>query len=122
MHRFAAALADLGVKKGDRVVLMSPNCPQYVIGYMAIQKIGGQTATEEELIHYCRSKLAAYKVPRQVEFRDSLPKTIVGKVLRRYLTFCMGDGEPHSIDRALCIRCGECLARCRLGAIVPAQG
>ncbi|MDK2889301.1 MAG: long-chain acyl-CoA synthetase [Thermoanaerobacter sp.] len=45
----------------------------------------GQTATEEELIQYCRGKLAAYKVPRQVEFRDSLPKTIVGKVLRRYL-------------------------------------
>ncbi|MGB9826620.1 MAG: AMP-binding protein, partial [Desulfofundulus sp.] len=45
----------------------------------------GETATEEELIQYCRSKLAAYKVPRQVEFRDSLPKTIVGKVLRRYL-------------------------------------
>jgi long-chain acyl-CoA synthetase len=45
----------------------------------------GETATEEELIQYCRGKLAAYKVPRQVEFRDSLPKTIVGKVLRRYL-------------------------------------
>lgn len=45
----------------------------------------GQTATEEELLAYCRSKLAAFKVPRSIEFRDSLPKTIVGKVLRRYL-------------------------------------
>lgn len=45
----------------------------------------GQSATEEELIQYCRERLAAYKVPRRVEFRDGLPKTIVGKVLRRYL-------------------------------------
>jgi len=45
----------------------------------------GEAATEEEIIGFCKQKLAAYKVPRQVEFRDQLPKTIVGKVLRRYL-------------------------------------
>ena len=38
-----------------------------------------------EVIAFCRDKLAAYKVPRQVEFRDELPKTMVGKVLRRAL-------------------------------------
>ncbi len=38
-----------------------------------------------EVLAWCRSKLASYKVPRLVEFRDSLPKTIVGKVLRRSL-------------------------------------
>ena len=38
-----------------------------------------------EVIAWCRGKLASYKVPRQVEFRESLPKTIVGKVLRRAL-------------------------------------
>jgi len=42
-------------------------------------------ATEEEFITFCRTKLAAFKVPRQVEFRDALPRTIVGKVLRRQL-------------------------------------
>ncbi|OAT82289.1 long-chain-fatty-acid--CoA ligase [Desulfotomaculum copahuensis] len=54
-----------------------------VKAYVVLKK--GQTACEEELIQYCRGRLAAYKAPRQVEFRDSLPKTIVGKVLRRYL-------------------------------------
>jgi long-chain acyl-CoA synthetase len=45
----------------------------------------GEQATEEEIIAWCRERLAAYKVPRMVEFRDSLPKTMVGKVLRRAL-------------------------------------
>ncbi|MHB1651733.1 MAG: long-chain-fatty-acid--CoA ligase [Desulfitobacteriaceae bacterium] len=45
----------------------------------------GEEATEQEIIDYCRTKLAAFKAPRAVEFRDSLPRTIVGKVLRRYL-------------------------------------
>jgi long-chain acyl-CoA synthetase len=41
--------------------------------------------TTEELIAHCRENLTAYKVPRQVEFRDTLPKTNVGKILRREL-------------------------------------
>ncbi len=45
----------------------------------------GEQASEEEIIGYCKSKLAAYKVPRLVEFRKELPKTAVGKVLRRFL-------------------------------------
>ena len=45
----------------------------------------GETATEEEIIEFCRANLAKYKVPRMVEFRTELPKTIVGKMLRRVL-------------------------------------
>jgi long-chain acyl-CoA synthetase len=45
----------------------------------------GQTATEEEMIEYCRDNMAYYKVPKFVEFRDELPKTMVGKILRRVL-------------------------------------
>ena len=45
----------------------------------------GETATEEEIISFCREKLAAYKVPKQVEFRTSLPKSIIGKILRKIL-------------------------------------
>jgi len=41
--------------------------------------------TEEEIIAYCREKLAAYKVPRSVEFRKELPRSMVGKALRRIL-------------------------------------
>jgi long-chain acyl-CoA synthetase len=45
----------------------------------------GETATEEEFIDFCKENLAPYKVPKYVEFRDDLPKTLVGKVLRREL-------------------------------------
>jgi long-chain acyl-CoA synthetase len=45
----------------------------------------GQQASAEEIRAYCRKRLAAYKVPKQIEFTDSLPKTLVGKVLRRVL-------------------------------------
>jgi len=45
----------------------------------------GQSATEQELRAYCREKLAPYKVPAHIEFRSELPKTMVGKVLRRAL-------------------------------------
>ena len=45
----------------------------------------GEKATEEEIINFCKEKLAAYKVPKSVEFRDSLPKSAIGKVLRKIL-------------------------------------
>ena len=45
----------------------------------------GQTVSEAELRAFCRDKLAPYKVPAKVEFRTELPKTMVGKVLRRAL-------------------------------------
>jgi long-chain acyl-CoA synthetase len=45
----------------------------------------GQLVTTEELRAYCRKRLVGYKVPKQIEFTDSLPKTMVGKVLRRAL-------------------------------------
>jgi long-chain acyl-CoA synthetase len=45
----------------------------------------GERATEEEIIGFCREKLAAYKAPKIVEFRDSLPKSAVGKILRKIL-------------------------------------
>jgi long-chain acyl-CoA synthetase len=45
----------------------------------------GQQATVEELLEYASENLARYKVPRAVELRDDLPKTMVGKVLRRKL-------------------------------------
>ncbi len=45
----------------------------------------GETPTTEELIAFCRENLTGYKVPRHVEFRDDLPKTNVGKILRRAL-------------------------------------
>ncbi|MEX0975832.1 MAG: AMP-binding protein [Woeseia sp.] len=43
------------------------------------------SVTAESIIEYCRKNLTAYKVPREIEFRDELPKTNVGKILRRAL-------------------------------------
>ncbi len=45
----------------------------------------GQQASEEDILAHCRKNLAAYKVPRIIEFRTELPKTNVGKILRRAL-------------------------------------
>jgi long-chain acyl-CoA synthetase len=45
----------------------------------------GTAATPEEIIEFCKERLAPYKVPRQVEFRSELPRTMVGKLLRRVL-------------------------------------
>jgi long-chain acyl-CoA synthetase len=47
--------------------------------------IEGETATEDEIKEWCSERLAKYEVPTQVEFRDELPKTTVGKILRREL-------------------------------------
>jgi len=43
------------------------------------------TLTDSELIAHCRKYLTGYKTPRHVEFRETLPRTPVGKVLRREL-------------------------------------
>ena len=45
----------------------------------------GARATEEEIVAHCRASLAPYKVPKLIEFRAELPKTAIGKVLRRIL-------------------------------------
>lgn len=50
-----------------------------------IQLKEGESATSEEIIEFCRDKMAGYKRPRSVEFRKTLPMTPVGKILRREL-------------------------------------
>jgi long-chain acyl-CoA synthetase len=45
----------------------------------------GHTVTPDELREFCRTHLTGYKCPTQVEFRDELPKSNVGKILRRAL-------------------------------------
>jgi long-chain acyl-CoA synthetase len=43
------------------------------------------SVTEEDVLRFCRDNLTGYKIPKQIEFRDDLPKTNVGKILRRAL-------------------------------------
>jgi long-chain acyl-CoA synthetase len=45
----------------------------------------GESITEDQLLAHCRQALAAYKVPKVIEFRSELPKGPTGKVLRRLL-------------------------------------
>jgi long-chain acyl-CoA synthetase len=68
VNRLANALAQMGVKKGDRVALYLPNCPQYVIGYYATLKLGGIVAPNNPLY-----------VARELEFQvnDSGAETII---------------------------------------------
>jgi long-chain acyl-CoA synthetase len=44
-----------------------------------------QSVTAEDIIKFCRAQMTAYKVPKHIEFRADLPKTNVGKILRRRL-------------------------------------
>ena len=46
----------------------------------------GESATEEEIISFCRKELAAYKCPRKVQFVSDVPKTSTGKIMRRELS------------------------------------
>ncbi|MBT6151883.1 MAG: long-chain fatty acid--CoA ligase, partial [Chloroflexi bacterium] len=45
----------------------------------------GESATKEEILEFCRKDLARYKVPKQIEFVEELPRSTVGKILRREL-------------------------------------
>ena len=47
--------------------------------------VEGEQASAAELLDHCRKELAKFKIPKKIEFRSALPKTIVGKVLRRVL-------------------------------------
>ena len=62
-----------------------PDAAKGEVAYAWVVLKPGQQASEESLRAYCRERLAPYKVPAHVEFRSDLPKTMVGKVLRRAL-------------------------------------
>jgi long-chain acyl-CoA synthetase len=55
----------------------------------------GETATEDDIKAWCRERIAPFKIPTEVEFRDDLPKTTVGKVLRRELVRQHEEGEKE---------------------------
>jgi long-chain acyl-CoA synthetase len=59
----------------------------------------GKSATQEEIDAYCRENLAPYKVPRLYEFREELPKTQIGKVLRRELV--REEKERYAAEQAV---------------------
>jgi long-chain acyl-CoA synthetase len=60
-----------------------PSHGEEVKAVIALAK--GQESTPEEIIAWCKERLAAYKYPRQVEFIEALPKGPTGKILKRQL-------------------------------------
>lgn len=60
-----------------------PKSGERVKAYIVLKP--GETATVDEIMAYCKENLTGYKRPHDIEFRDSLPKTLVGKILRRQL-------------------------------------
>jgi long-chain acyl-CoA synthetase len=95
----AKALAGIGVKKGDRVALMMPNCPQIIISQFAIWKAGGITAqvnplySEEELIHALKDSGAEtvivltpfYGLVKKVQAQTSV-KRVIATSIKEYLS------------------------------------
>jgi long-chain acyl-CoA synthetase len=65
------------------VGLPDPYRGEIVKAYVVLKE--GESMTEEEVIDYCKGKLARYKVPRSADFRAELPKSLVGKVMKRLL-------------------------------------
>lgn len=71
------------IKEASVIGVPDPYRGETVKAFIVLKS--GATVSETELEKFTREKLAAYKIPRVYEFRDELPKTIVGKVLRRVL-------------------------------------
>ncbi len=65
------------------VGIPNPKSGEEVKAYVQLRD--GVEATEEEILEFCKERLAGYKRPRTIEFRDTLPTSAVGKVLRRVL-------------------------------------
>jgi len=72
------AVAEVGVAG-----VPDPHSGEAVMAWVVPRK--GMEVTEEEVRDHCRRHLAAYKVPKRVEFREALPKSAIGKLLRREL-------------------------------------
>jgi len=74
-HPKVAEAVSMGVKDAYR--------GETVKAYIVLKP--GQKCTDEEIINFCKEKLVAYKVPKLIEFRDSIPKSAIGKILRKIL-------------------------------------
>jgi len=95
----AKALAGIGVKKGDRVALIMPNCPQIVIGQFAVWKAGGITTqvnplfSEDELLHALKDSGAEtvivlttfYNQVKKVQSKTNV-KTVIATSIKEYLS------------------------------------
>ncbi len=71
------------VAEAVAVGLPHPTKGEFIKAYVVLK--AGQQATDRQIMDFCRENLSAYMVPKEVEIRDELPKSLIGKVLRRTL-------------------------------------
>jgi len=71
------------VQEAAAIGIPHPSRGESVKVFVALKE--GETATQEELIEYCKEKMAKFKLPTEIEFRNELPKTNVGKILKKDL-------------------------------------
>jgi long-chain acyl-CoA synthetase len=71
------------IKEAALIGIKDPAQGELPKAYIVLRE--GETATAEEIIAYCKTQLASYKVPKFVEFRADLPKSLVGKILKKEL-------------------------------------
>jgi long-chain acyl-CoA synthetase len=71
------------VKEGITIGIPDPRKGEHIKVYIVLKD--GERATPEEFIAYFKERLTPYKVPSEVEFRTELPKSMIGKILRRAL-------------------------------------
>jgi len=80
----------------EKVLMLHPNIEEAVVIGVSDERWGevpkalmvvkkGKSITKEEITSYCMDKLAKYKIPKYIEFIESIPKTSAGKILRRQL-------------------------------------
>jgi len=72
-------------KVADAGVIGIPDDKWGEVGMAVIVKKPGMDLTEQELIDFCKNKLAKYKIPKKVVFTDALPRTATGKILKKTL-------------------------------------
>ena len=74
-HESVMEAAVVGMKNEDLT--------EFIKAFVVLKE--GKNANEKELIDFCRTKLTGYKIPKAIEFRKELPKSLIGKILRKSL-------------------------------------
>ena len=62
-----------------------PEFGQIVKAFVVLEDEYKNTASKEDILNYCKDRLAVYKVPRKIEFIEELPRNSIGKVVRKEL-------------------------------------
>ena len=71
------------VREAAVVGMKNEDSTEYIKAFVVLKE--GKTSNEKELIEFCRTKLTGYKVPKELELRNELPKSLIGKILRKEL-------------------------------------